>query len=315
MARGGVAEGDERMYLRDAVVLGVLGGQLDGAAERRRRLRRSAAGARVGRGSDGSEGPLRFRARLSSSLLGKGFDGHEAQPVAGGLVAVDDPTECKLAYLVVVSHPAGETVAYLIEKFLQRRFTQRLWFAWLRSRLHLGYVVAKLPGSVPPHPFRGSHRLWVLRVTSLAHVRNVARSSTPSRSSTTRTHCSASRSKRRRAARATGSRSPRNWPGAEPELGSSSVEGPAQGGRTGCPATRCPAHGRDHASRPSCPAAHRDGDYGLVKHGDGRPGISMWISSGSARDCWLHFHAAAPPSLGAYVAIPTRRYCGSRSRW
>jgi hypothetical protein len=33
MARGGVAEGDERMYLRDAVVLGVLGGQLDGAAD------------------------------------------------------------------------------------------------------------------------------------------------------------------------------------------------------------------------------------------------------------------------------------------
>jgi hypothetical protein len=27
---------------------------------------------------------------------------------------------------------------------------------------------------VPPHPFRGSHRLWVLRVTSLAHIRNVA---------------------------------------------------------------------------------------------------------------------------------------------
>jgi len=33
MARGGVAEGDERMYLRDAVVLGVPGGQLDGAAD------------------------------------------------------------------------------------------------------------------------------------------------------------------------------------------------------------------------------------------------------------------------------------------
>jgi hypothetical protein len=33
MARGGVAEGDERMYLRDAVVLGVLGGQLNGAAD------------------------------------------------------------------------------------------------------------------------------------------------------------------------------------------------------------------------------------------------------------------------------------------
>ena len=49
------------------------------------------------------------------SLLGKGFDGHKAQTVAGGLVAVDDPTECKLAYLVVVSHPAGETVAHLIE--------------------------------------------------------------------------------------------------------------------------------------------------------------------------------------------------------
>ena len=30
---GGTAEGDERMYLRDAVVLGVLGGQLDGAAD------------------------------------------------------------------------------------------------------------------------------------------------------------------------------------------------------------------------------------------------------------------------------------------
>jgi hypothetical protein len=62
--------------------------------------------------------------RLSSSLLGKGFDGHEAQPVAGGLVAVDDPTECKVAYLVVVSHPAGETVAHLSDKFLQRRFAQ-----------------------------------------------------------------------------------------------------------------------------------------------------------------------------------------------
>jgi hypothetical protein len=51
--------------------------------------------------------------------LGKGFDGHEAQPVAGGLVAVDDSTECELAYLMVVSHPAGETVAHLIDKFLQ----------------------------------------------------------------------------------------------------------------------------------------------------------------------------------------------------
>jgi hypothetical protein len=30
---------------------------------------------------------------------------------------VDDPTECKLAYLAVVSHPAGETVAHLIDKF------------------------------------------------------------------------------------------------------------------------------------------------------------------------------------------------------
>jgi hypothetical protein len=93
---------------------------------------------------------------------------------------VDDPTECKVAYLAVVSHPAGETVAHLIDKFLQRRFAQRLWFAWFRSGLHFGYVVAKLPGSVPPHPFRGSHRLWVLRVTSLAHVRNVAQSSRPS---------------------------------------------------------------------------------------------------------------------------------------
>ena len=62
---------------------------------------------------------------------------------------MDHPTECKLAYLAVVSHPAGETVAYLIDKFLQRRFAQRRWFAWLRSRLHFGYVVAKLPGSVP----------------------------------------------------------------------------------------------------------------------------------------------------------------------
>jgi len=35
---------------------------------------------------------------------------------------VDDPTECKVAYLAVVSHPAGETVAHLIDKFLQRRF-------------------------------------------------------------------------------------------------------------------------------------------------------------------------------------------------
>ena len=63
---------------------------------------------------------------------------------------MDDPTECKLAYLAVVSHPAGETVAHLIDKFLQRRFAQRLWFAWLRSGLHFGYVVATLPGSVPP---------------------------------------------------------------------------------------------------------------------------------------------------------------------
>ena len=55
-----------------------------------------------------------------------------------------DPTECKVAYLAVVSHPAGETVAHLIDKFLQRRFAQRLWFAWFRSRLHFGYVVAKL---------------------------------------------------------------------------------------------------------------------------------------------------------------------------
>jgi len=61
-----------------------------------------------------------------SSLLGKGFDGHEAQPVAGGLVAVDDPTECKVAYLVVVGRPAGETVAHLIDKFLERRFAQSL---------------------------------------------------------------------------------------------------------------------------------------------------------------------------------------------
>src|SRR5215203_2490730 len=120
------------------------------------------------------------------SFLGKGFDGYEAQPVAGGLVAVDDPTECKLAYLAVVSHPAGETVAYLIDKFLQRRFAQHLWFAWLRSRLHFGYVVATLPGSVPPHPFRGSHRLWVLRVRSLAHVRNLAHTQT--RSSVTSRH-------------------------------------------------------------------------------------------------------------------------------
>ena len=116
-------------------------------------------------------GPLRLRARLSSSLLGKGFDGHEAQPVAGGLVAVDDPTECKLAYLVVVSHPAGETVAHLIDKFLQRRSAQRLWFAWFRSRLHSGYVVAALARSVPPHPFPGGHRLRV-RVTNVTHVRD-----------------------------------------------------------------------------------------------------------------------------------------------
>ena len=51
---------------------------------------------------------------------------------------MDDPTECKVAYLAVVSHPAGETVAHLIDKFLQRRFAQRLWFAWFRSRLHFG---------------------------------------------------------------------------------------------------------------------------------------------------------------------------------
>src|SRR4029453_9796971 len=103
----------------------------------------------------------------SSSLLSKGFDRHEAQPVAGGLVAVDDPTECKLPYLVVVSHSAGETVAHLIDKILQRRFAQRLWLALFRCRLHFGYIVAVLPGSVPPPPFRGSRRLWVFRVTSL----------------------------------------------------------------------------------------------------------------------------------------------------
>jgi hypothetical protein len=112
---------------------------------------------------------------------------------------MDDPTECKVAYLAVVSHPASETVAHLIDKFLQRRFAQRLWFAWFRSGLHyglhFGYVVAKLPGSVPPHPLRGSHRLWVLRVTSLAHVRNVAHSSRRSRSSATRTRYSASPSR------------------------------------------------------------------------------------------------------------------------
>ena len=84
---------------------------------------------------------------------------------------MDDPTECKVAYLVVVSHPAGETVAHLIDKFLQRRFAQRLWFAWFRSRLRFGYVVAALARSVPPHPFRGGHRLRV-RVTNVTHVRN-----------------------------------------------------------------------------------------------------------------------------------------------
>ena len=59
-------------------------------------------------------------------------------------------------------HPAGETVAYLIEKFLQRRFAQRLWFAWLRCRLHFGYVVAKLPGSVPAGPLNpnSDHHRW-----------------------------------------------------------------------------------------------------------------------------------------------------------
>jgi hypothetical protein len=106
---------------------------------------------------------------------------------------MDDPTEYKVAYLAVVSHPAGETVAHLIDEFLQRRLAQRLWFAWFRSGhfgLHFGYVVAKLPRSVPPHPFRGSHRLWVLWVTSPAHARNIAHSSRRSRSSATRTlHC------------------------------------------------------------------------------------------------------------------------------
>src|SRR5215207_8752578 len=119
---------------------------------------------------------------LSSSLLGKGFDGHEAQPVAGGLVAVDDPTECKLAYHVVVSHPAGETVAHLIDKFLQRRFAQRLWFARFRSRPHFGYVVAALARPVPPHPFRGAHRLRV-RVTNVTHIRNGSTRPRPSRHS------------------------------------------------------------------------------------------------------------------------------------
>jgi hypothetical protein len=78
--------------------------------------------------------------------LGKGFDGHEAQPVAGGLVAVDDSTECELAYLMVVSHPAGETVAHLIDK---------------------------LARSVPPHPFRGGHWLRV-GVTNVTYVRNAS---------------------------------------------------------------------------------------------------------------------------------------------
>ena len=59
--------------------------------------------------------------RLSSSLLGKGFDGHEAQPVAGGLVAVDDPTECKLAYFAVVSHPAAEIVPLVADTVGVRR--------------------------------------------------------------------------------------------------------------------------------------------------------------------------------------------------
>ncbi len=49
--------------------------------------------------------PLRLGPPPKFVTPGKGFDGHEAQPVAGGLVAVDDPTECKLAYLAVVSHP------------------------------------------------------------------------------------------------------------------------------------------------------------------------------------------------------------------
>src|SRR5215212_105741 len=105
------------------------------------------------------------------SFLGKGLDGHEAQQVAGGLVAVYDPKECKLAYLVVVSRPAGETVAHLIDKFLQRRSAQRLWFAWFRSRLHFGYIVAALARSVPPHPFPGGYRLRV-RVTKVTHVRD-----------------------------------------------------------------------------------------------------------------------------------------------
>jgi hypothetical protein len=107
---------------------------------------------------------------------------------------VDDPTECKLAYFGVVSHPAGEAVAHLIDKFLQRSFAQRLWFACLVSRLHFGYVVATLPGSVPPHPFRGGDRLWVLRVTSLAHVRNVV-TRRARRAAATRVRCSASRSR------------------------------------------------------------------------------------------------------------------------
>jgi hypothetical protein len=322
MAMGGVAEGDERMYLRDAVVLGVPGGQLDGAADVGGGCggpRRSAAGARGGRAgqrSDGSERPLRLRVRLSSSLLGKGFDRHEAQPVAGGLVAVDDPTECKLAYLAVVSHPAGETVAYLIEKFLQRRFAQRLWFAWLRCRLHLGYVVAKLPGSVPPHPFRGSHRLWVLRVTSLAHVRNVAHSSSSSRSLATRTHCSASRSKRRRAAPATGSPSPRNWPGAlTPNSDHHRWKALLK------------AAGRDARLHD---ARHTGATIPLVLRVRQRTvmGIMGWSSTAMAGPVSA---CESPRALlgtvgftsmplhrlrsGAYVAVPTRRCCGSRSRW
>jgi hypothetical protein len=87
---------------------------------------------------------------------------------------VDDPTECKLTYLRVVSHPAGETVAHLIDKFLQRRFAQRLCFAWFRSRPRFGYVVAALARSVPPHPFRGGHWLRV-RVTNVTHVRDRSR--------------------------------------------------------------------------------------------------------------------------------------------
>ena len=45
----------------------------------------------------------------------------------------------------------------------------------------------------------------------------------------------------------------------------------------GCPATRCPVHGRDCASRPWCATGTVMGIMGLIKHGDGRSVLAVDI--------------------------------------